>query len=364
MNTSSLTPTAASRRIVVLGTGGTISGRASQQGDNIGYTAGEVGVAQLLESAGALQAGEQTLVVEQVAQIDSKDMSLALWQHLAARCAHWLAQDDVAGLVITHGTDTLEETAFFLHTVLQPVKPVVLTCAMRPSSALVPDGPQNLLDAMAVACTSGAQGVLVVCAGKVHTARDVQKVHSYQLDAFSSGLTGLLGVVEEGRMRRLRPWPGSAEDRDLQPVPVPGDWAQEALLGRVLHTAVAAWPRVEVVLSHAGASGLLVDALVAQGVQGLVVSATGNGTVHCELQVALLRATAAGVRVLRATRCTFGQVLPTAADTLPDSGGLQPLKARIALMLALLQEGVPVPGGGVGGSSAPDSSSMASRRSE
>lgn len=323
-------------RIVVLGTGGTIAGRARETGDNIGYTAGEVGVAQLLASAGVLQGAHYTLEVEQVAQVDSKDMSLALWQQLAARCAHWLAQDDVAALVITHGTDTLEETAFFLQTVLQPRKPVVMACAMRPSTALVPDGPQNLLDAMAVAQSAGAQGVLVVCAGKIHAARDVQKLHSYQLDAFDSGAAGVLGVVEEGQVRRLRPWPGSAEDLALQPAVPPVAAAQPALLQRVLHTPVADWPRVELVLSYAGANGLLVDALRAQGVQGVVVAATGNGTVHSELQAALQRASAAGVRVLRATRCTFGQVLPTAADTLPDSAGLQPLKARIALMLELL----------------------------
>lgn len=333
---TSHTPTAPSSRIVVLGTGGTISGRASQRGDNVGYTAGEVGVAQLLESAGATQGGAYTLEVEQVAQVDSKDMSLALWQQLAARCAHWLAQDDVSAIVITHGTDTLEETAFFLQTVLQPRKPVVMACAMRPSTALVPDGPQNLLDAMAVAQSAGAQGVLVVCAGKVHSARHVQKLHNYQLDAFDSGPAGVLAVVEEGSVRRLRPWPGSAEDLALHPATLAAACAQPALQQRVLDTPVAAWPRVEVVLSYAGANGLLVDALLAQGVRGVVVAATGNGTVHAQLQAALLRASATGVRVLRATRCTFGHVLPTAVDVLAESTGLQPLKARIALMLELL----------------------------
>lgn len=326
------------QRIVVLGTGGTIAGRARQPGDNIGYTAGEVGVAQLLASAGVVQDGALVLEVEQLAQVDSKDMSLALWQQLAARCLHWLAQDDVDALVITHGTDTLEETAFFLHTVLQPRKPVVLACAMRPATALVPDGPQNLLDAVAVARTAGVQGVLVVCAGSVHGAREVQKLHSYATDAFGSQPAGVLGVVEEGRVRRLRPWPGSADDLALHP----GAGVQVPVLSQlqrwVLETPCADWPRVEVVLSYAGANGLLVDALVAQGVQGLVVAATGNGTVHADLQAALLRASAAGVAVRRATRCAFGRVLPTAADALADSAGLQPLKARIALMLQLLAE--------------------------
>jgi L-asparaginase len=106
------------------------------------------------------------------------------------------------GVVITHGTDTLEETAFFLHSVLAPAKPVVLTCAMRPATALSPDGPQNVRDAIAVAATAGAQGVTVVCAGTVHSGVDVQKVHTYRLDAFASGDAGPIGYVEEGAVRR------------------------------------------------------------------------------------------------------------------------------------------------------------------
>src|SRR5829696_3706814 len=113
------------RRIVVLGTGGTIAGRAASAQDNIGYRAGEVGVAELLQ--GLPQAADLAVQGEQVAQLDSKDMEFAVWCALAQRCAHWLAQQDVAGLVITHGTDTMEETAFFLQSVLAPVKPVVLT---------------------------------------------------------------------------------------------------------------------------------------------------------------------------------------------------------------------------------------------
>ena len=100
----------------------------------------------------------------------------------------------------------------------------------------------------------------------------------------------------------------------------------------------AQWPRVEIVMNHAGASGAVVDALLAQGVQGLVVAATGNGTLHCALEAALLRAQSAGVRVVRATRCLNGRVLPTPGDLLSDSQGLSPVKARIAVMLELLAQ--------------------------
>jgi len=327
-----------SRQIVVLGTGGTIAGRASQAGDNIGYTAGEVGVAQLLESL----PGGAALRAEQVAQVDSKDMGFALWQQLAQRCAYWLAQPDVQGIVITHGTDTLEETAYFLQAVLCPAKPVVLACAMRPATALVPDGPQNLQDAVAVAATPGASGVVAVCAGYIHSALDVQKVHSYKVDAFSSGDAGPVGVVEEGRVRLYRAWPAYVYTENWPLAQV--ESAQAAIKNIVTAgLPVSDWPRVEIVLSYAGASGLLVDALVAQGVQGLVVAGTGNGTVHADVQAGLLRAVAAGVAVVRATRCVFGRVLATPADLIIDSQGLTPLKARIALMLALSAQSAPMP---------------------
>lgn len=324
-------------KIVVLGTGGTIAGRASSAGDNIGYTAGEVGVEQLLGPVAAFQGEGVELVAEQVAQIDSKDMDFALWQQLARRCAHWLEQADVAGIVITHGTDTLEETAYFLQAVLQPAKPVVLTCAMRPATALVPDGPQNLLDAVVVASTPGAQGVVAVCAGNIHSALDVQKVHSYKVDAFSSGDAGLVGLVEEGQVRQLRPWPSVPEFYMKNRPAAQEISAGAAIKNRVLaESGVQDWPRVEIVLNHAGASGLVVDALLAQGVAGIVAAGTGNGTLHADLQAALLRATQAGVAVLRSTRCVFGRVQATQADALPDAQGLTPVKARVALMLALL----------------------------
>ena len=142
------------RRLAVLGTGGTIAGRATRANDNVGYVAGQVSVADLVGAVPVLQG--LSLDVEQVAQLDSKDMGFAVWKALAARVAFHLERPEVAGIVITHGTDTIEETAFFLQSVLRPGKPVVLTCAMRPATALVPDGPQNLSDAVAVARQAGA----------------------------------------------------------------------------------------------------------------------------------------------------------------------------------------------------------------
>ena len=326
-------------RVVVLATGGTIAGRAAAAGDNIGYVAGQVDVADMLRGIDA-PAGIE-LVGEQVAQLDSKDMDAATWQMLALRCAAWLAPPDVVGLVVTHGTDTLEETAFFLHRVLAPEKPIVLVSAMRPSTALAPDGPQNLRDAIAVATTPGARGVCAVAAGVVHGAVDVRKVHTYRLDAFDSGDAGALGHVEEGALRRLRDWP--AHD---------GAMARRAF-EHMSRVDPARWPRVEIVTSHTGASGRIVDLLLREHaagasdrLRGLVVAATGNGTVHRELEEAALRAQRSGVGVLRATRCASGRIVEGPGDAampgdhargLRSAGDLTPVKARIALMLELME---------------------------
>ncbi len=307
-------PTHSASTVVILGTGGTIAGTAASATDNIGYTAAQRSVADLLQAVPALAGTD--LEAEQLAQLDSKDMDNATWQRLAQRVAHHLARPGVLGLVITHGTDTLEETAWLLQRVLAPTKPVVLVAAMRPATALAADGPQNLLDAVAVARTPGARGVLAVLAGQVHGAGAVRKQHTYRPDAFGSADGGPLAVVEEGRLRRFRDWPSGAP------------------LGlALLDTDPARWPWIEIVSSHAGARGDGVQALVAAGVQGLVVATTGNGTVHLALQAALDQAQAAGLPVWRATRCAAGVLLG------PDAGpaaAMTPWQARIELMLTLL----------------------------
>jgi L-asparaginase len=314
------------QKVVVLGTGGTIAGTAAHASEQVAYTAAQLGVAQLtsaLPGLDAVLAGRQ-LVVEQVAQLDSKDMDHATWQLLARRCAHWLAQLDVAALVITHGTDTIEETAWFLQSVLQPSKPVVMVCAMRPASSSEADGPQNLRDALVVSAQPLAAGVCVVCAGVIHSAWHVQKVHPYRLDAFSSGDAGPLGRVHADQVQWL-----SAP----QAAPV----STGMLAEQITRTDVNQWPVVEVVLSHAGASRRAVDALVQAGVAGLVVAASGNGTVHHAVQAALQDAQRQGVRVRCSTRCQEGSIVGNSSPW-PDMDGLSPLKARISLMLELLAE--------------------------
>jgi L-asparaginase len=305
--------------IVLLGTGGTIAGTSAVAGDNVGYSAAQLGVAQLVAAVPAL-AGVP-LETEQIAQVDSKDIGHAVWRALAEAVDRHLARPEVGAVVVTHGTDTLEETAYFLQRVLAPAKPVVLVAAMRPATALQADGPQNLVDALAVAREPGARGVVAVLAGRVHGAFDLRKVHAYRLDAFGSGDAGVLAEVEEGRLRRHRDWPrGEA----LGLIDLPRD--------------VSGWPVVEIVTSHAGSGARVVEALLAVGVDGLVVAATGNGSVHHALETALVAAQSAGVAVLRATRTLGGSVIDASAAVLPSAGALTPVQARIELMLRLLAQ--------------------------
>ena len=314
-------------RTVVLGTGGTIAGTAADPHDNVGYRAAQIGVAQLVAAVPALAGAD--LEAEQVAQIDSKDMDFATWQRLAQRIAHHLARDEVSGIVVTHGTDTLEETAYFLQRVLAPAKPVVLTGAMRPATALLADGPQNLLDAVRVAGAAGACGVVAVFAGTVHSAFDVRKVHSYRLDAFGSGDAGPIGRVEEGRLRMARDWPRGT-----------------ALGLAAIKADPATWPRVEIVFNHAGAGAGVVHALLAQGVDGLVAAGTGNAGFSAALDQALREAERAGVRVLRCSRCANGPVVADPGDGQTATPERTPFQARIELLLQMLGArvaGLPLP---------------------
>jgi len=155
---------------------------------------------------------------------------------------------------------------------------------------------------------------VVVCAGVIHDARDVAKVHNFRIDPFSSADDGPIGYVEDGKLRLVREFPPAGKPRAIS----------------------AAWPQVEIVLSHAGANGETVRLLADQGVKGIVVATTGNGSVHRDLMPALLEARTKGVKVLRATRCAEGGIIARPGDELPHTQ-LSPVKARIRLMLELAE---------------------------
>jgi L-asparaginase len=306
-------------RVVVIGTGGTIAGASARPQDHVGYTSGALAVDDLIAAVPALR--EHALEAETLARLDSCDMDVPTWVALARRVGDHLARPEVAGVVVTHGTDTLEETAYFLHRVLGAAKPVVLTAAMRPATAPSADGPQNLLDAVTVAKAPGARGVVAVLAGRVTAAADLRKLHGYRVDAFGCGDGGPVAAVEDGALRCFRPWP------DVPP---------HAAHARALRDAE--WPPVDIVTSHAGVRPQALEALVAAGAAGIVIAGTGNGSVHASLRAAAARVEAAGVVVRRASRCLEGGVVGTTEGALPSGGALTPVQTRIELILDLLAE--------------------------
>ena len=305
-------------RVVVLGTGGTIAGLAGTEDDDAPYASARVGVSSLV--AGINLPPGIDVESEAVAQIDSKDMEVATWRALAVAVDRHLARPDIAGIVVTHGTDTMEETALFLDRVVDAGKPVVLTGAMRPSSARQADGPGNLVDAIEVAASGQRNGVLVVFAGTIHAPRDVRKAHPRRLDAFTSGDAGPLGHIERRRIEFVRESECAARSIGIEALPQdPG-----------------AWPWVEIVTSAAGVDGRVVAALVDARVDGLVVAATGNGTVHHRLEAELMRAEARGVAVVRSSRCLDGSIVDAEVQPLGSASTLTPVKARVELILDLL----------------------------
>ncbi|WPB58218.1 asparaginase [Xylophilus sp. GOD-11R] len=287
-----------------------------------GYRAAGLSVASLAESI-VVPAGVE-LVTEQVAQVDSKDMEESVWLALAQRLRFWLAQDDVTGIVVTHGTDTLEETAFFLHLALDPAKPVVLVGAMRPATDASPDGPGNLRDAIAVAAHAGARGVLAVFGGRVLAGHEVRKVHPTRIDAFEAGDAGCVARLTDEGLQQDRDWPRAGAACVSRSI--------DALAERLGGGGRMPW--VAWVVSHAGSQGREVRALLAAGVEGLVVGGTGNAMVHRELEAALEEARRQGVPVAIGSRCSLGDA--ESADAAEPGSALQPAKARIAMQLALL----------------------------
>lgn len=274
--------------ILVLGTGGTIAGLGGHA-----YVAAQLPIEALVPASG------HRLITEQLAQIDSKDMNFVVWEQLYARLCVVMADDHIDAVVMTHGTDTLEETAYFLHRALLCTKPVILTGAMRPADSTDSDGPRNMADAVNLSPQLAA-GVWVVCAGQVLPAVGVQKNHPQNLDAFG-----------------LRVLTANAHP------PAVG-----------LHLPFKRWPRVEIVLNYAGATGDVVEALVSQKVDGIVVAGTGNGTVSASLQAALDKACKAGVAVRLTTRCAAGSV-QLSGDQPFQVSPLSPVQARVELLLQL-----------------------------
>lgn len=310
-------------RIRILATGGTIAGAADSAAEAIEYQAGALSVDTLCKSVPAL-ADIAHITTEQVAAIDSKDADPAFWKTLALRAQQALDADDVDGLVITHGTDTLEETAYYLHLVLKSDKPVVLVGAMRPATSLSADGPMNLLDAVRVAGASGAEGrgVLVAVNHQIFGAREIAKTNTMRTDSFSAPEAGAFGLVRAEQVVWLaRSERGHTWDTEFD-----------------VNTPLA---QVEILMGYAGASPLLVQAVADAGARGLIWAGVGDGSMAEPVRQAVERALQAGLVVVRASRTGSGYVSGRAnlarSQANPDlaAGTLAPPKARVLLMLAL-----------------------------
>ena len=295
---------------------------AADAGDHVGYSAAQVGVGELLRgpspASSARLRGRAGRAARQ--QGHGPRRSGGAWR---SACAHHLARPEVAGVVVTHGTDTLEETAYFLHRVLAPAKPVVLTAAMRPATSLQADGPQNLLDAIAVAgATPGAAASSSSSPARVHAGDDVRKVHRYRARRVLVGRSGPLARIEEGDAAL----PASLAAGDaLRPGGRCARSGADVARGRDRHQ----------LRRRAGARG---RALRAAG-RARASSPQAPATARCitTLEAALREAEAAGVAVLRSTRCLDGRIVGgRSADPLPSAGGLTPVQARIELMLRLM----------------------------
>jgi L-asparaginase len=310
-------------KVVILATGGTIAGAQPKEGDP-GYKAGAVSVESLIQAAPGVDKLAR-LEGEQIASIGSQDMNDAVWFKLAKRANELLAKPDIAGIVVTHGTDTLEETGFFLDLVVKSDKPVVLVGSMRPSTSTSPDGPLNLYNAVAVAADPAARGlgVLVVVNDDLHAARDIQKTNTTDVQTFISTNRGQLGEAYYGKTRYFN-----------TPTYKHTTKSEFSLDG--LDTL----PRVDIVYAYENADGALVRAAVAAGAKGVVLAGVGDGNATQAVIDALAEAAKKGIVVVRSTRVGSGIVrrnIELNDDTLGFVAAMElnPQKSRILLRLGL-----------------------------
>lgn len=310
--------------VTILATGGTIAGSGASSTTTVGYTAATVGVDTLIKAVPELSKVAQ-VKGEQVFQIASENMTNEHWLTLAKRVNVLLAQPDVDGIVITHGTDTLEETAYFLDLVVKSKKPVVLVGAMRPGTALSADGPINLYNAVLLAANPDAagKGVLVAMADQIHSARDVSKTNTSTPDSFKTTELGLLGYIQGNK-----PYFYRASTRK-HTVDTEFDISKLDKL-----------PQVDIVYGYANVGPVALNALVAAGAKGIIHAGVGDGSLAASVKTALIAARKQGVMIVRGSRVGQG-ILARNGEANDDeldfvaADTLNPQKARILLMLAL-----------------------------
>jgi L-asparaginase len=315
--------------VVVLATGGTIAGAASTD-VQAGYKSGQLGVEQLLAAVPQAKKLANTRG-EQISNIGSQDMNDDVWLKLAGRVNAIAAMPDVSGIVITHGTDTIEETAYFLNLVVKTKKPVVLTAAMRPATALSADGPLNFFNAVAVAANKEApgRGVLVVVNDWIHGASSLTKTSTTAVQTFLSPVWGLIGSVAYGDIEWYR-----------------GPVGRHTLNSEFSIDGLKALPRVDIILAYENMDGALIDAAAAAGAKGIVIAGVGNGNMTAAAVNALAAQAKKGIVCVRASRVATGRVernveLDDNKLGFVASMGLNPQKARVLLRLALTKTSDP-----------------------
>ena len=304
-------------RIALIATGGTIAGAADDPTRQLGYRAGAIDVQTMLASVPGLD-GLATVEPEQLFAIDSAYIEFSHWQKLAARVQAVLERDDIDGVVVLHGTDTLEETAYFLHLTIASDKPVVLTGAMRPATALGADGPMNIYHAVSAAAHPACRGLgtVVVFGDVLLAARGLQKRDSVP-GAFSADQYGRLGLVKDRNVFIYQ-----------RPTRARGGFAVPAQP-----------PRVNLLTAYAGLDPDLIEA-ASSGADGLVFAGVGNGNLRPDWRAALAAAAARGVRIVRASRVSNGTTVRN--GEVDDDGcgfvsadNLTPLQARLLLLLGV-----------------------------
>ena len=314
---------AAKPSIRILATGGTIAG-AGVSASEATYTAGQVEIDALLNAVPDIHK-LASVKGEQLAKIGSQDMNDEIWLLLAHRINDLLDDSDVDGVVVTHGTDTMEETAYFLHLTVKSDKPVVLVGAMRPSTSLSADGPMNLMNAVALAAApeSKGRGVMIMMNGQILSARSAVKMHTLDVASFQTACDGPLGYVQGSKIHFLSQSTHHHTSQSVFDV-----------------TGMKTLPKVGIVYSHSNVDADVMTPFLTKGYQGIIHAGVGNGNIHKNILPSLMKARQKGIIVVRSSRVPKG---PTSMDgevndkqyEFVASMELNPQKARILLMLAL-----------------------------
>jgi len=314
-------------KIKILATGGTIAGAQASTTD-VGYKSGSFSIEQLIKAVPKMNDLAE-LSGEQLASIGSQTMNHEVWLKLAKRINEVLKEGETDGVVITHGTDTMEETGYFLSLVVKSDKPIVLVGSMRPATAMSADGPANLYNAVALAAKPEARGLgpLIVLNDEIHFAREAQKMNTTELNTFASPNRGRAGVINVGNVHLFTKLTTLHTTKS--------DFSVEG-------KNVDQLPRVDIIYSYANFTPDVVDFLVKQGVKGIVLAGVGDGNSTDAVIAALADAAKKGIAVVRSTRTGSGVVVRN-VEVDDDKLGfiaameLSPQKARILLMLGLMK---------------------------